>query len=113
MGAPRPRVPCRWRIPVKAVLGSVTFLVSLFLMRQILVGTGLMPPNVALIFLVAAVGIPLGGIVFLEAAFDGEQRAIRRELQELREEVSKLRHHRLPSAPETKTEAARKDSARR
>jgi hypothetical protein len=76
---------------VKAVLGSVVFLLSLFLLRQILVGAGVLAPNVALLFLVAVVGVPLGGIVFLEAAFEHENRELRREIEQLREEVTELR----------------------
>jgi hypothetical protein len=76
---------------VKAVLGSVVFLLSLFLLRQILVGTGLLSPNLTLLFLVGLVGVPLGGIVFLEAAFEHEHRALRQEIRKLEEELDRLR----------------------
>jgi hypothetical protein len=75
---------------LKAVIGSLVFLFSLFLMRQVLVGSGLLGPWSALMFLVAAVGIPLGGIVFLEGAFDHECRRLEREVGALREEVRRL-----------------------
>jgi hypothetical protein len=81
---------------VRVAIGSVVFLLSLFLMRQVLVETGLLTPTAALVFLVAAVGIPLGGIVFLEGAFDREHRRLEREVEALREEVRRLRG---PSAP--------------
>ena len=51
----------------------------------------LLPPITALVFLVAAVGIPLGGIVFLEGAFDHEYRKLEREVEALREEVRRMR----------------------
>jgi hypothetical protein len=81
---------------VRVALGSVVFLLSLLLMRQVLVQTGLLSPMAALVFLVAAVGIPLGGIVFLEGAFDHETKRLEREVESLREEVRRLRG---PSAP--------------
>lgn len=76
---------------VRVVIGSVVFLLSLYLMRQVLVETGLLSPMAALVFLVAAVGIPLGGIVFLEGAFDAEYKRLEKELSALREEVRRLR----------------------
>jgi len=76
---------------VKAVLGSVVFLLSLFLLRQILVGAGLLTPNLTLLFLVGLVGVPLGGIVFLEAAFEHENKALRRDVRQLEEELARLR----------------------
>ena len=76
---------------MKAVLGSVVFLVSLFLLRQILVGAGLLSANLTLLFLVGLVGVPLGGIVFLEAAFEHENKALRREMRQLEEELARLR----------------------
>lgn len=76
---------------MRVLIGSVVFLLSLYLMRQVLVQTGLLSPMAALVFLVAAVGIPLGGIVFLEGAFDAEYRRLEKELRALREEVRRLR----------------------
>ena len=76
---------------MKAVLGSVVFLVSLFLLRQILVGAGLLSANLTLLFLVGLVGVPLGGIVFLEAAFEHENKVLRREMRQLEEELARLR----------------------
>jgi hypothetical protein len=81
----------RREIRVRVVIGSVVFLLSLYLMRQVLVETGLLSPMAALVFLVAAVGIPLGGIVFLEGAFDHEYRKLDKEVRALREEVRQLR----------------------
>lgn len=76
---------------MRVAIGSVVFLLSLFLMRQVLVQTGLLAPTEALVFLVAAVGIPLGGIVFLEGAFDAEYRRLEKEVRALREAVERLR----------------------
>ena len=76
---------------MKSLLGSAVFLVSVLVMRQVLVAGGVLPPFGALLFLVAAVGIPLGGIVFLEGAFDFESREVRREVEALRREVAELR----------------------
>ena len=76
---------------MRVVIGSVVFLLSLYLMRQVLVETGLLSPTAALVFLVAAVGIPLGGIVFLEGAFDTEYRRLEKEVKDLREELQRLR----------------------
>jgi hypothetical protein len=75
---------------VKLVLGSIVFLVSLFLMRQILVVAGVLDPPTALLFLVACVGIPLGGMVFLEGALEHENRSLRKEMAELRRQVLAL-----------------------
>ena len=80
---------------MRVTIGSAVFLLSLFLMRQVLVQTGLLSPTAALVFLVAAVGIPLGGIVFLEGAFDHEMKRLEREVESLREEIRRLRE---PSA---------------
>ena len=85
---------------MKALLGSAVFLVSLYLMRQILVGTGLLSPTLALVFMVAVVGIPLGGIIFLESAFDLETRKLRSEVRGLREDVERLGRC-LPGGTET------------
>lgn len=76
---------------VKAVLGSVVFLLSLFLARQILVGAGVLSGNLALLLLVALVGIPLGGVIFLETAFDQESRELRAEIARLQGEVDSLK----------------------
>ena len=76
---------------MKAILGSLVFLISLVLMRQILVGAGVLPPWTALLFVVCVVGIPLGGIVFLESAFESESRRLREDVRGLREEVAELR----------------------
>ncbi len=73
------------------VLGSVVFLVSLFGMRQMLVGLGVLDPLASLFFLSCLVGIPLGGILLLEGAFDAEQRRLRQDLETLRREVAELR----------------------
>lgn len=61
---------------MKVVFGSIIFLASLFLMRQVLVGTGLLNATAAMLFLVAAVGIPLGGIVLVEGALEHEVRVL-------------------------------------
>ena len=76
---------------MKAVLGSVVFLLSLFLARQILVGAGVLSGNLALLLLVALVGIPLGGVIFLETAFDQESRELRAEIERLRGELESLK----------------------
>jgi len=76
---------------VRVAIGSIVFLLSLYLMRQVLVEAGLLSPTAALVFLVAAVGIPLGGIVFLEGAFDNEYRRLEKEVRTLREEIERLR----------------------
>jgi hypothetical protein len=73
------------------VLGSVVFLVSLFGLRQMLVGSGMLDPLASLFFLSCLVGIPLGGILLLEGAFDTEQRRLREDLETLRREVAELR----------------------
>lgn len=82
---------------VKAVLGSVVFLLSLFLARQILVGAGVLSGNLALLLLVALVGIPLGGVIFLETAFDQESRELRGEIERLRSEVDSLKRSVSPA----------------
>ena len=84
---------------MKSVIGSVVFLVSLFLMRRILVDAGVLSPTLALLFLACVVGIPLGGIVFLEGALDQESRDLRREIDGLRAEIAELRQHAAPSPP--------------
>ena len=68
---------------MKFVLGSVVFLASLYLMNQVLVATGIATPMVAMLFLVAAAGIPLGGIVLVEGALEHEVRDLRARLDEL------------------------------
>jgi hypothetical protein len=45
------------------------------------------------------VGIPLGGIVFLEGALDQESRDLRREIDGLRAEIAELRSHAAQSPP--------------
>lgn len=72
------------------LLGSVVFLVSLFGMRQLLVGSGMLDPLASLLFLSCLVGIPLGGILLLEGAFDTEQRRLRQDLEAMRRELSEL-----------------------
>jgi hypothetical protein len=72
------------------LLGSVVFLVSLFAMRQLLVGSGMLDPLASLLFLSCLVGIPLGGILLLEGAFDAEQRRLRQDLEAMRRELSEL-----------------------
>ena len=76
---------------MKTVLGSVVFLVSLFGLRQILIGAGLLDPLTALLFVGCLVGIPLGGVLFLEGALESEQERMRRELDAVREELAELR----------------------
>lgn len=76
---------------MKALLGSFVFVASMFLLRRILVEAGLLSPGLALAFLACLVGIPLGGIIFLEGAIDQQGRDLRREIEELRAEVEKLR----------------------
>lgn len=71
-------------------MGSVVFLASLFLMRQVLVGTGITTPSVALLFLVSAVGIPLGGIVLVEAALEHEARRLRERIEGLETRLQAL-----------------------
>ena len=68
---------------MKIAFGSIIFLASLLLMRQVLVGSGLMTPVVAMLFLVAAVGIPLGGIVLVEGALEHEVRDLRARIDDL------------------------------
>ena len=68
---------------MKFVLGSVVFLASLYLMNQVLVATGIATPTVAMLFLVAAAGIPLGGIVLVEGALEHEVRDLRARLDAL------------------------------
>jgi archaellum biogenesis protein FlaJ (TadC family) len=81
---------------VRSLLGSVVFLASLFMLRRILVETGLLTPTLALAFLACLVGIPLGGIVFLEGAIDTRTRELRREIEALRAELGA---NRRPSEP--------------
>ncbi len=76
---------------MKTVLGCAVFVASLFLLRRILVETGLLTPTLALAFLACLVGIPLGGIVFLEGALDSSARDLRREIEALRAEIDALR----------------------
>jgi len=68
---------------LKIAFGSIIFLASLFLMRQVLVGTGLMNSTVVMLFLVAAVGIPLGGLVLVEGAMEHEVNDLRSRIAEL------------------------------
>lgn len=76
---------------MKPLIGSVVFLASLFLMRRILVDAGVFSPALALVFLACVVGIPLGGIVFLEGALEQESRDLRREIDGLRAQIAELR----------------------
>jgi hypothetical protein len=76
---------------LKPLLGSVVFVASMFLLRRILVDAGILTPSLALAFLACLVGIPLGGIVFLEGAIDQQGRELRREIEALREEIAALR----------------------
>ena len=76
---------------MKSLIGSAVFLVSLFVLRRILVESGTLTPDLALVFLACVVGIPLGGIVFLEGAIERESQDLRREIDSLRAELSELR----------------------
>lgn len=82
---------------MKALVGTVLFFASLFLIRQILIGSGLLPPMATLVFLIGLVGIPFAGILLVESALDQEQRAIREEIDRLREEIAALRSDRSES----------------
>lgn len=68
---------------MKFVLGSLVFLASLFLMRQVLVASGVVHPNLVMLFLVAAAGIPLGGIVLVEGAMEHEVKDLRERIDAL------------------------------
>ena len=87
MAAPLAFEPVRRR-PLKILFGSIIFLASLFLMRQVLVGTGLMNSTVVMLFLVAAVGIPLGGIVLVEGAVEHEVNELRARIHELEKRLT-------------------------
>lgn len=76
---------------MKSILGSVVFLASLFLMHRILVQAGLLTPTLALMFLACLVGVPLGGLVFLEGSMDLQNRELRREIDALRAEIAELK----------------------
>lgn len=79
---------------MKTILGSVVFVASLFLLHRILVGSGMLTPTLAFFFLACLVGVPLGGIVFLEGSMDQQNRELRRELDALRAEVDTLKKDR-------------------
>ena len=68
---------------MKFVLGSLVFLASLFLMRQVLVTSGVVHPNLVMLFLVAAACIPLGGIVLVEGAMEHEVKDLRERIDAL------------------------------
>ncbi len=68
---------------MKFVLGSLVFLASLFLMRQVLVVSGMVHPTLVMLFLVAAAGIPLGGIVLVEGALEHEVKDLRARIDAL------------------------------
>jgi hypothetical protein len=72
---------------LRFVLGSIVFLASLYLMHQVLVATGIATPTVAMLFLVAAAGIPLGGILLVEGALEHEVRELRARLDALEQRV--------------------------
>lgn len=72
---------------MKFVLGSIVFLASLYLMHQVLVATGMATPTVAMLFLVAAAGIPLGGIVLVEGALEHEVRDLRARLDAIERRI--------------------------
>jgi hypothetical protein len=75
---------------LKIAFGSIIFLASLFLMRQVLVGTALMNSTVVMLFLVAAVGIPLGGIVLVEGALEHEVEDLRARIDSLEKRLRDL-----------------------
>jgi hypothetical protein len=79
---------------LKALVGTALFLASLFLLRQILVGSGLLPPMAALVFLIGLVGVPFAGILLIVSALDHQQRETRDELDRLRQEIAALRSER-------------------
>ncbi len=76
---------------MKSILGSAVFLASLFLLHRILVQAGLLTPTLALMFLACLVGVPLGGLVFLEGSIDVQNRELRREIESLRAEIAELK----------------------
>ncbi|MCA9753680.1 MAG: hypothetical protein R3B81_09990 [bacterium] len=73
---------------MKSLLGSVVFLMSLFLVRQVMVGAGVLTSGTTLLFLVGLVGLPLGAIVLVEGAFEHEFRAMRERIERLESELA-------------------------
>ena len=82
---------------MKSILGSAVFLASLFILRNLIVGAGLLSPVATLIFLACLVGIPLGGIVFVEGTVDEQRRELMREIEALRADLEQLRRARHDS----------------
>jgi hypothetical protein len=82
---------------LKLLFGSAVFLASLFLMRQVLVGTGLASSTGAMLFLVSAVGIPLGGLVLVESALEAETRKLRERIDGLERRLRSLEDSSPPS----------------
>ncbi len=82
---------------MKLLFGSAVFLASLFLMRQVLVGTGLTSPVGAMLFLLSAVGIPFGGLVLVESALEVETRRLRERIDALERRVRSLEDSSPPS----------------
>lgn len=75
---------------MKLALGSIIFLASMALMRQVLVASGLATPVLAFLFLVASAGIPLGGIVLVEGALEHEANALRERIDTLEKRLAAL-----------------------
>ena len=75
---------------MKSILGSAVFLASLFILRNLIVGAGILTPTLTLIFLACLVGIPLGGIVFLEGTIDQQRRELQQEIDGLRAQLTAL-----------------------
>jgi hypothetical protein len=82
---------------VKLALGSIIFLASMYLMRQVLIASGIATPTVAFLFLVAAAGIPLGGLVLMEGALEHEARDLRARLDVLEKRLAEREEE--PPAP--------------
>lgn len=72
---------------MKSIFGAAVFFLSLFFMRRILVGSGVLDPWTAFLFVTSAVGVSLAGFLFLESAFDAHREATHRELDAMRREL--------------------------
>jgi hypothetical protein len=79
------------RFSMKSILGSAVFLASLFILRNVLVSSGALTPTMTLIFLAGLVGIPLGGIVFLEGTLEQQRRELQEEIDGLKAQIEELR----------------------